>query len=95
MTKSNNQREAEDYKQEMAEMQARMAKMQKQLDKMRSEQAGVKPKTHLAALPKKSAKEIQKEEKPEKILASANAKQASVLSKSNPKTKAAAQQTST
>lgn len=95
MTKSNNQREAEDYKQEMAEMQARMAKMQKQLDKMRSEQAGVKPKTHLAALPKKSAKEIKKEENPEKILASANAKQASVLSKSNPKTTANSQQTPT
>lgn len=90
MTKSNDQREAEDYKQQMAEMQARMTKMQKQLDKMRSEQAGIKPKTHLAALPKKSAKEIKKETSPEDVLASANAKQASVLSDSKPTTKAKA-----
>lgn len=81
MTKSNNQNDAGEYQQEMAEMRARMEKMQKQLDKMSAEQDHKKPKTHLAALPKKSAPEIKSSA--EKVLAAANAKQEKVLAKTD------------
>lgn len=80
MSKSNNQRDTDAYQKEMAEMRARMAKMQEQLDKMSAKQDGAKPKTHLAALPKKKVETEKKPSDTESVLAAANAKQEAVLS---------------